>query len=451
MAISTSGVNVPTIGNLSADTSWLQSMPKNQMSIKDMVGLAKDKLELNKARETYESDVAGKKAQNQRLQTEAAKAGLDFNQQQANIARSVYGGFLSDPDFINGNKEQMTAKMNSAQDFLGKLGVNHAGVNQIHDDVVSKIQDNPKDAYQMIKNGVQVGGGNANQFQAIQGAQNTPVYNGGENNQGGQGSAQPNQPAQPNQTVQTSGQQTQPAANLPEYSQPVKLQYPVRQAGVAYAAAPSEVADKDAGTIFRNNLVQGQSNLTTSRNNLDAVIQQANKIESEAGWLPETGIIGATKRGYANLIGDPKYQQMSKDLANVQLSNMKALGTHNTDAGLSAQQAASGTITYPPSVIKDIAERTRADITNIDMQATAAQKFANQFGDNNMKTFQQEWAKNADTKVFQVINIAKDQNLSQAQKQAKRDELFKGMSPEKLQEFNTKYQNIRKLEQTGRL
>ena len=89
-------------------------------------------------------------------------------------------------------------------------------------------------------------------------------------------------------------------------------------------------------------------------------------------------------------------------------------------------------------------------MTDLDMRATAAQKFSNQFGDNNMKTFQAEWAKNADSKVFQVINIAKDPNMTDKQR-AKETKKILGTNPEAIKIFNEKYQNIRKLEATGKL
>jgi hypothetical protein len=392
-------------------------------------------LDLTQKQELLQPKIEAGKAESKKLQLEAQKAGVDLNQHFENIKRSVYGGFLNDPDFINGNKEAMRKKIEASNEYLKSIGVPEMHEGKSHDAFLQLIDTEPTQAYQAIKNGVQQAGGAQNQYQNLQGYQNAPIQNQPQNQPSGQ-----------------SQGQVQPVAetNIPDYSKPVKLLYPPRQAGIAYAPGPSEIADKDAGVAIRNNLATGASNITTARNNLDEVIKQADKIESEAKYLPETGAFGSVKRKFAELTGDAKYQMLSKDLANVQLANMKALGTLGTNDGLEAQKAATGSITYAPEVIKSIAERTKADLTNVEMQSRAAQVFSNKFGDNNMKAFQQEWANNADTKVFQVINISKNSHLSDKEKQEQVNEIL-GKDPEARRIFNEKYQNIRKLEQNGKL
>jgi hypothetical protein len=136
---------------------------------------------------------------------------------------------------------------------------------------------------------------------------------------------------------------------------------------------------------------------------------------------------------------------------------MKALGL-STDADKQLTAAANGDYTYPPEVLMNIANRAKADMTNIDMQATAAQKYAQKFGDNNMKSFQQMWSKNADSKIFELMNVVKDQNLSKEEKQAKTNELLglsEKMSEKKkkeiIEEFRRKRNNLDKLTQNGTL
>jgi hypothetical protein len=389
-------------------------------------------LDLTSKQELLQPKIEAGKAESKKLQYEAQKAGVDLNQHFENIKRSVYGGFLNDPDFINGNKEAMRKKIEASNEYLKNIGVPEMHEGKSHDAFLQLIDTEPTQAYQAIKNGVQQAGGAQNQYQTLQNYQNAPIQNQQQNQPTGQGQTQPNA-----------------EANIPEYSKPVKLLYQPRQAGIAYAPGPSEIADKDAGIVIRNNLATGASNITTARNNLDEVIKQADKIETEA-TLPETGAIGSVKRKFAELTGDAKYQMLSKDIANVQLSNMRALGKLKTNAGLEAQQAAVGSITYAPEVIKSIAEREKADLTNVEMQSRASQVFANKFGDNNMKAFQQEWSNNADTKVFQVINISKNSNLSAEEKKEQVNEIL-GNDPEARRIFNEKYQNIRKLEQNGKL
>ena len=175
----------------------------------------------------------------------------------------------------------------------------------------------------------------------------------------------------------------------------------------------------------------------------------ATKIEKESS-LPTTGPIGAIKRKYAELVGDPTYKQLSKDLANIQISNIKAQGgSLDTVGGQQLTRMASGDETYPPDVLIKIARRTDADTTNIDMQATAAAKFAAQYGDNNLNAFKQAWSKNADSKVFEAMNIYRD---AKDPKEAKTqiDELL-GKDPKQRKIFFQKYQNIQKLFENGTL
>ena len=73
------------------------------------------------------------------------------------------------------------------------------------------------------------------------------------------------------------------------------LTYPVRQAGVPFAALPQEETDRTAGSQYRNGLVQRQSELTLARENLRGVIKGAEAIKADA-FFPETGISGKIKR-----------------------------------------------------------------------------------------------------------------------------------------------------------
>ena len=67
-----------------------------------------------------------------------------------------------------------------------------------------------------------------------------------------------------------------------------------------------------------------------------------------------------------------------------------------------------------------------------------------------MKKFQQEWQKNADSRVFELYNIFNDPDMSQSEKEKARDKILpKDAKQRKL--FQEKWNNIQKLEQTGSL
>jgi len=227
------------------------------------------------------------------------------------------------------------------------------------------------------------------------------------------------------------------------------MPYPVRSASQPYAPEPTEAADQAAGQAFRTRLVEAQGGLPQSRRNVEEVIKQATGI-GENLKFPSGGVMGRLEQKVLMALKSDEYDMLAKDLANMALSNTKAMGgVGNTVAGLDMQAVANGTVKVPTNVLINIARRVQADQTNIDMQANGAQKFAQQYGDNNMKAYQQLWNANADTKVFEAMNIYRD--ITDPTKRKFEIEKLLGSDPVKRQEFYNKYQNIKKLSETGGL
>ena len=145
-----------------------------------------------------------------------------------------------------------------------------------------------------------------------------------------------------------------------------------------------------------------------------------------------------------------RYKEMSKDLANAQIANIQASGgSLNTDAGKQLVAMANGDVTYPPKVLIEIAQRTKADMAALDTKATAVKRFADKFGDQNISAFNQMWSKNADPDIFQLKNVF-ESDMSPEEKQKARDKII-GNDPKKAKLFMEKWNNIKKLEQTGTL
>lgn len=226
------------------------------------------------------------------------------------------------------------------------------------------------------------------------------------------------------------------------------LPYPVRRADQPYIPEPTEKADQTAGEAYRTSLVSRLPALTTDRRNVEEVIKQAEKL-GEQLIFKKGGIAGQLEMKGRMAIASDEYKMLAKDLANLQMSNMRALGqAGNTVAGIDLTRVASGDETVPPDVLRRIALRAQADMTNIEMQGNGAEAFKRQFGDNNMKAFQQNWSKNADSKIFEGINIVRD-----VTDPVKRDLELQRLFPDagKRQEFLTKYRNLKKLSETGSL
>ena len=226
----------------------------------------------------------------------------------------------------------------------------------------------------------------------------------------------------------------------------MRVPYPVRSASQPYMPEPTEAKDQASGQAYRDSLVTAQTGLAQNRRNVEEVIQQANKIGDEL-YFSKGGVAGQIEQKIRTAIGSEQYDMLAKDLANMALSNTKAMGgVGNTVAGLDMQAVANGTTKVPPDVLVKIARRVQADQTNLDMQANGAQQFAQKYGDNNMKAYQQAWNANADTKIFEAMNIIQDVT-DPAKQKAELNRLFP--NPSQYKDFLTKYRNLKQLSQTG--
>jgi hypothetical protein len=259
----------------------------------------------------------------------------------------------------------------------------------------------------------------------------------------------------PGSTTQMAQGPAQAQARMPvgQMVQPQTTNYPLMfeppsRAGIQRPKREGEDSAIKFGEEARNSLTKRQLSMTKSRDDLDQVIRTASKILSEK-VLPETGAIGGIKRKFAELTGDPTYQKLQKDIANVQQSNLQALSAGgNSVAGLELNRDAMGNVSYDPEVIVDIARRTKADLTNLDMMANGMNKHFQRYGDANANRYMQMWSANADSKIFQLMDINKD-IPDPKMRQAAAAKVLEGMSQAQREALDQKYQRILKLTTTG--
>ena len=243
-------------------------------------------------------------------------------------------------------------------------------------------------------------------------------------------------PAQP-QGV-TAGAMTMPA-----------LRYPVRAPGQPFAPVQGEEADRVTGQKYVGDLVAMQPAMTSARRSIEEVIDKANKIQQQS--IFQAGAAGAMERNVRGFFGSEDYKQLSKDLANVQIGMIQSKGgSLDTVSGQALARHANGDETYPPNVLKSIARRSYADVLATELEGRAAANFAQKYGDANHNAFKQTWSKNADSRIFEIMALPKlIQDKSERIKAA--NEILKNATPKEREEFNRKYQNILRLEQTGSL
>ena len=229
----------------------------------------------------------------------------------------------------------------------------------------------------------------------------------------------------------------------------MRVPYPVRRADQPYMPEPSEAKDQLSGQAYRDRLIAGQGELPQGKRNVEEVIKQANFLNEDLYSIEKGGgFPGLIGRKIRMAVNSAEYDMLAKDLAKMALSNATAMGgAGNTVSGLDMAQVANGTIKMPPEKLVGIARRVQADQTNLDLQAKGAQIFAQSHGDNNMKAYQQAWNANADTKIFEAMNIYKA--ISDPQKRKDQIDALLGNDPAKRKEFFDMYENILSLSNTG--
>lgn len=246
-------------------------------------------------------------------------------------------------------------------------------------------------------------------------------------------------PSAPPSAPAISGRTSDPGFNLP---------YPAPIAGVPQVGGPSVQADLTAGQKYRQDLAKGRSAVPLARRNVEAVMEGIRELEKDRRFT--TAAPAEAERKIREFFGDERFKQLSKDIANVEIAVIGASGQSlSTDAGKSLVAKANGDETYPPSVLISVARRLVGDLTRLDMESQAVQKFAQQYGDANLPAFRQAWADNSDQRIFEALAINKNERDPRRRQEALDKILPK--SKEELSDFLTKYENIQRLTQTGRL
>jgi hypothetical protein len=393
---------------------------------------------------------AGSEAETAATGSESAKLGLA--QKKAQIISNGYVGAINDPIVLQAASNPDSVDKNQLFKFIDNFGKNQAKAAGVPEEQASAImqpylevaKNNPaalrsyliQRHFAGLDQGAQLGTYQTQTTVTPEGrtVKVTPGLGTQNVELGLAGGLQSNQPA-----AVPAGAEIAPGMRVP---------YPVRNAAQPYIAEPTESKDQTAGAEYRNNLVSGQMGLTQGRRNVQEVMDTANKIGSEL-FFAKGGIPGQIEQKIRMAVGSEQYDMLAKDLANMAITNSKAMGSvGGTVAGLDMAAVANGTIKVPPEVLTKIARRVQADQTNLDMQANGAQQFSQKFGDNNMKAYQQAWNANADSKIFEAMNITRDVT-DPARLKTELNRLFP--NPNDYQDFLKKYRNIKKLSETGSL
>lgn len=442
-----------TLGEMLNMASGVQSYQQAQQL--NPLAVQKAKMEVEQAQKL--NPLAVQKAQEEVSQAQIGtkEKQYGFDDKQARGLYSVIGGIMNDKR-LEGDRDSVISALLEAKQRAAVTGASPVIIEGVFAPLMNQAVTKPQTVKNSIGSIIQQGMTSESQ-QGLQTPEMVTISGAPATFQKGSGVAKEltfgGQPAGAGGNV-GGGNASVGAGNAPSgvTATQMELQYPVRRAGDIRPYAPSESADMQKGQTYRDSLISHASNLTTSKRNIDEVIKKAQSI-GEKEWAGGAGILGTAGRNLSTIMGTEQgvaYKELSKDLANVQIANMKAMGL-STDADKNLQAAANGDYTYPPDVLMNIARRAQADMTNIELQAKGAQQFAKKYGDANLKTFQDQWSSNAqDSRVFEAIAI-NNSDLPREEKIKKIDKLFQGVSAAQIDKLTKQKNKLLKLSATGEL
>ena len=374
------------------------------------LALRKVAAETELAEKTLTPSIQAKEAEAKRLQLVADQTGVDVTNHYANIARGVYGGLLTDPDFVSGNSKKMQEKLNKAKNFIEDLGI-PMHQSKMHDTLIETVKQNPKEAYQLIKNGIQQAGTSAEQFAQVNkpadyintGQMQVPIYQSPY-----QGGGPGNIPAIQNQlppstpTISPTGQPGYLGSQQP--NKPPQF--------VASALPPGAgIGTEDWASTYKD------------AQNAQQRIGLLQNIKDLAGKA-FTGVGGSRKEfiaGMANSIGIPAYEL---EKANTDVlaknSNLLALAGGNTDLARQLAEAANPNKKMNYDAIKEASNQLigveKLKARKADLLAPYA---------NDPVTYQQkalEFNRVADARLLQEMSPEQIKSLKKSMSEAERKE-----------------------------
>ena len=383
------------------------------------------------------------KAESKKKVLESEKAGVDLQQHYANIARGTYGGLLTDPDFINGNKEAIKKKLDQTKEYLHSIGVPEVNGGKAHNDLVSLMDEDPKQAIQMIRNGVQQAGSNTEQFTQAnraptpvstgQGTQFVPTsqYQGAQQNQFVQGQI----PIGTKQVAQPGDASGLPPGTEflvgPQGPQPVGYQVPGGQGGVTPAQmnspanaqkplvtglGPSTTTNLEAGTVLVNKAREAASLVPTGQFNANQIIKLANKtnvgqgsqiissLQGQNAFVPSGSWTGSADN--YNQLGHYLAQQTALLAKNPAVGGVLS----NTVAGQQLAGQLAGTEQWTEGAIKNTSRVNRALLDAMGMYAKGLKKSQDISNGNPLKAieYQDKWNNTLDIDAVRLIDAFKN-------------------------------------------
>jgi hypothetical protein len=186
----------------------------------------------------------------------------------------------------------------------------------------------------------------------------------------------------------------------------------------------------------------------------DAAQTQLNDIRNARKYIKSASgtALGQGSRSLAKLIAEnPDLDSLIKSTAQLQMNAASRFGA-STDAARETAAAAAGGADISEKALVRILDNAEADLTRDAKYSAGLQKFAQKRGNVggalNAPDFKQAWINNAkDRKIYQLINLNANTELSNAEKTIIRDELLSHETPATIKALQAQMKAMKKLEQ----
>ena len=409
--------------------------PQAQMSLSDMMNLAtttqaykqaqqinplavrKQQAETDVSEQTAEPRISGAKSTATKLEIEAKQAGIDFNQHVSNAGAGLFGGFVTDPDFVQGNSANMIKKLKGAQAYATDILGLPENVVRNSDHLIELAEKDPQQAYQKIKNGVTAAQTAQTQQSLVTPQASTNIY----------GQAVGVVPATGQMAPMGGGDvNVNPKNTLGTYSTDIygnKVFIPnTPQGGVGTPQVPGSAPQANQPTPqmtippgetpdtmkyvtdLRNKSNFNAGTVRVQQDNANQIIKLADETRTGVG----ASILKNLGGGFAGIPwtsdNAANFDKLGHYIAStsIQLAQQAGLGT---DSGRDLQAQASGSTNFTKESLKSVARTNRALSSGVDLFnrgiENAVQRTGSPFA---ARDFQNQWSQTADVNSLRLYD-----------------------------------------------
>ena len=407
--------------------------PPAQMSLGDIMGLARgaqayqqaniinplaarqQEAETDVSEQTAAPRISSAKSEATKLELSAKQANVDLKQHYTNVSRGLMGGFITDPDFVQGNGPAMITKINGAKDYAKNVLDLPDDITSQYDTLSKYVEKSPQGVYQAIKNGVTASQAASTQQSLITPQGSSNIY----------GQATEVNPATGEIGILGGGNtNVNPKNTLGTYSTDVygnKVFIPNTPTGdVGTPKVPGAAQNQPSPTMIippgetpdtmkyvtdlRNKSNFNAGTVRVQQDNANQIIKLADETNTGVG----ASILKNLGGGFAGIPwtsdNASNYDKLGHYIAStsIQLAQQAGLGT---DSGRDLQAQASGSTAFTKESLKSVARTNRALSSGVDLFnrgiENAVQRTGNPFA---ARDFQNQWSQTADVNSLRLYD-----------------------------------------------